>query len=48
MNLEMFHNKVVSESVALVKVLPIVQEVISVGLANPVNLNSVKVERDEE
>ena len=48
MHLKVFHDKVVSEPVALVEVLPIVQEVVGVGLANSVNLNSVQVEWDEE
>jgi hypothetical protein len=37
-----------SESVALVEVLPIVQEVICVGLADSVDLDAVQIEGDEE
>ena len=41
MNFEMLHHHVVTEAVALIKVLPIVQHVVEVLLSQAVDLNTI-------
>jgi len=47
-HLEVLHAKVVGESVALVEVLPVVEVVVGVLLADPVHLDTIQVDGNEE
>ena len=47
-HLKVLHDYIVGQPVSLVEVLPIVQEMVCVLFADPVNLDTVQVKRQEE